>query len=73
MSADGVAGELPEALRARILEEMSRRVICLLGVEGDAGAVFVAEILRGNTNVEDLRLCNRGIGAVSPCAGRVAG
>ena len=57
-------GELPEALRAQIEEEMVRRDVDFSGEDlGDAGAVFVAEKLRGNTVVEELRLLHCGIGA----------
>ena len=66
MSANGSSGaDLTEALRAETENKMRNRNATWLNVDfGDAGAVFVAEILRGNTVVESLRLLNSGIGAV---------
>ena len=57
-------GELSDALRAEIEREMGKTGADFYNTDiGDAGAVFVAEKLRGNTIMESLYLQRCGFGA----------
>ena len=59
-------GDLSDALRAEIEEKIGKRTANFYARTefGDAGAVFLAEKLRGNTTVERLWVQRCGIGAV---------
>ena len=65
MSAEEEVGELSDEMRAEIEEAMGKEIADFeYEWIGDAGALFVAEKLRGNSIVEELDLRKCGIGAV---------